>query len=253
MKPYYEHAGITIYHGDCREILPELGECADVLVTDPPYGIGYDAERYPDARFEGVMVGDGADFDPTQLLAMSLPSVLWGANNYAHLLPPGGWLCWDKRVVEAADRILGSPFELAWCSIRNRFKILRCQHGGAVNADGSAPRVHPTQKPLRVMNWSLGQLADDGIVLDPFMGSGTTLVAAKNLGREAVGIEIEEKYCEISAKRLQQEVLLFNEKQRAGVQGQVLADLVRTESAATESLPGLFPGIPQPRERKAVR
>ena len=205
MTPYYEHAGITIYHGDCREVLPAL--TADVLVTDPPYGIAYEASRYATARFSGVMHGDDEPFDPRLLVTLDLPAVIWGGNNFAHMLPPGGWLCWDKRTDEIADKMLGSPFELAWCSIRTRFKFLRCRHVGYFNADGPfINREHPTQKPIEVMNWSIGQLPE-GVVLDPFMGSGTTLVAAKNLGRRAIGIEIEERYCEIAAKRLAQEVL----------------------------------------------
>ena len=210
VKPYFTDSTgtITIYHGDCREILPSLK--ADVVVTDPPYGIGYEASRYANARHAGIMTGDGEEFDPSVLIELSMPSVIWGGNNFAHRLPRGGWLCWDKRTHEAADAILGAPFELAWCSIPTKFKIIRCLHGGAVNADGPGPRFHPTQKPLAVMRWSITQLPD-GSVLDPFMGSGTTLRAAKDLGRRAIGIEIEERYAEIAAKRLAQEVLPFGE------------------------------------------
>lgn len=207
MNPYYEKDGITILHGDCRDILPTLTK-VDLVLTDPPYGIGYEASRYQHASFSGVIAGDEADFSPEFLLPIGKEKILWGANNYAMRLPRGGWLCWDKRVTKEADKILGSPFELAWHSNPAKYEIARILHGGAVNADGRFPRQHPTQKPLALMAWCLMECsATTGPVLDPFMGSGTTLVAARNLGRRAIGIEIEEKYCEIAAKRLQQQLL----------------------------------------------
>ena len=208
MTPYYDHAGITLWYGDCLDVLPELEAGSfDSVVADPPYGIAYEASQYPGALFAGVMAEDDAEFDPAHLLALGLPMILWGANNYANWLPRGGWLCWDKRCCEAADRVFGSPFELAWISDRAKFKMLRLQHGGAINADGHGiRRVHPTQKPVALMSWCL-KLLKSKHVLDPYCGSGTTLVAAKQLGLAGVGIEIEEKYCEAAAKRLEQEVL----------------------------------------------
>jgi DNA modification methylase len=209
MKPYFEFGSISIYHGDSREILPKLGRF-DLLLTDPPYGIGYEASRYRGSSFEGIISGDEIAFDPSLLLGVSEASIIWGANNFCDKLPIGGWLCWDKRGSEIADKIPGSPFELAWCSRRTTFKMTRIVHCGAVNDDGAGmPRWHPTMKPLRLMKWCVSLFPQAKTVLDPFMGSGTTLRAAKDAGLTAVGIEREEKYCEIAAKRMAQEVMEF--------------------------------------------
>ena len=110
---------------------------------------------------------------------------------------------WDKRKADgSSDKVFGWPFELAWCS-KDRFgKIYRIQHGGYLNADGKMRRKHPTQKPVKLMKALLLDFPTSKSILDPFMGSGTTLLAAKQLGRKCIGIEIEEKYCEIAAKRL---------------------------------------------------
>jgi len=208
IKPYYQDASCTIYHGDCREILPTL-EKVDLLLTDPPYGIGYDPTRYKTSSCSKKVEGDDIQFDPSQLLKFPTDNkIIWGGNNFANMLPQGGWLCWDKRCNEQADKVLGSPIELAWVNKKTMFGIKRLQHAGAKNADGEGvKRVHPTQKPIRLMRWCLGLFTDAETILDPFMGSGTTLVAAKLEGRKAIGIEISEKYCEIAAKRLSQGVL----------------------------------------------
>ena len=212
MKPYYEHGGITIYHGDCREILPQL-DPVDLVLTDPPYGINYKGDNPSKSKGLGVihdgLVGDDKLMDLRFILNMDCDVVSFGANNYPEQLPHRGrWICWDKRVNENADRMLGSPFELAWRNINHGFYVMiRIMHGGVVNADGYGRRFHPTQKPIALMSRILNLYPDDNTILDPFLGSGPTLIAAKNLGRRGIGIEIEEKYCEIAAKRLAQEVL----------------------------------------------
>jgi site-specific DNA-methyltransferase (adenine-specific) len=191
--------------GDCLDVLRTIpAGSVDAVVTDPPYGINYEASRYPHSSFKGVIVGDDAPFDPSPILALGLPSIMWGANNYAESLPRGGWLCWDKREHEAADKILGSPFELAWCSVPTKFAMVRCLHCGAVNADGAGPRHHPTMKPQRVMKWCLSVLAIDenAIVLDPYAGSGSTGVACVQTGRRFIGIEIDEGYATIARRRI---------------------------------------------------
>ena len=118
MKPYYEHAGIAIYHGDCREILPGLGECADLLVTDPPYGIAYDAShsKYKGGIDRGAADWDRSPFDPAHLIALQLPSVIWGGNCFSARLPDSAaWLCWVKTSRNGAD-VRQSDMELAWCN-----------------------------------------------------------------------------------------------------------------------------------------
>lgn len=219
MKPYYEDpAGIVIYHGDCREILPSLsGVGASLVLTDPPYGVSLDTAYRSNQRSNLAaandyppVFGDDKPFDPTALLAFE-NAILWGANYYADRLPPrGSWLVWDKRdgicTNDQADA------ELAWVTGVSGTvpRLFRHVWMGMVKAsENGHRRVHPTQKPVELMQWCLGFFPDSRLVLDPFMGSGTTLVAAKNLGRRAIGIEIEEKYCEIAAKRLSQTVLDF--------------------------------------------
>lgn len=217
MKPYWSSTDgrFTIYQGDSRELLDQVGRVGvSAIVTDPPYGINYEASRYEtkksETAFSGVITGDANEFDPAHLLTLDVPKVLWGGNNFAHQLPPGGWLCWDKRVGAGADRMFGAPFEMAWCSDRAKFKMLRCQHGGVVNADGHGiKRVHPTQKPIRVMEWCMAdvlKLKPDSLVLDPYCGSGTTGVACIRLGHRFIGIEIEEKFCKVAVDRIKQEL-----------------------------------------------
>ena len=204
MKPYYEHAGITIYHGDCREILPSLK--ADVVVTDPPYGTGC-APR--GGRVAGTIDRDSAQwpewdaFDPSWLALWDGPAAVFCGIRMTHAL--GAAMGADGLLiyVKSNPNPLGSSFEP--CVTRG-FRSRGRQHITAYNAFNG--QQHPTQKPLEVMRFVV-KAAPEGTVLDPFMGSGTTLRAAKDLGRKAIGIEIEERYCEIAAKRLAQEVLPF--------------------------------------------
>ena len=206
MTPYYEHAGITIYHGDCREVADEWRgirtKAFDLLLTDPPYGLG---DRWQggtwatDPMYADAMKWDEKlpDGDIVEMLTLARYAIIWGGNYY-HLPPSRCWLAW----VKSSQMATMADFELAWTSFDRPAKLLREDR----NADGK--RWHPTQKPESLMRWALMQApADVKTLLDPFMGSGTTLVAAKRLGRQAVGIEREERYCEIAAKRLAQEVL----------------------------------------------
>ena len=206
MKPYYEHAGITIYHGDCRDILPAL-PMVDLVLTDPPYGIGRDGQKMSTGGHGGRKAYDFGGWDSTRpdadvfglLLKAGLSHVIWGGNYFADLLPPrSGWLVWDK-----GQRIKQSDGELAWTSEDRALRIYELNRV-ALMMDGAE---HPTQKPVALIRWCIWFFPDAQTILDPFVGSGTTLVAAKNEGRRAIGIEIEERYCEIAAKWLSQEVL----------------------------------------------
>ena len=214
MTPYYSDDYATIYHGDCREILPYVGP-VDLVLTDPPYGINADGYRAGLPNTKGLVMvspiaGDGDTSLAEWLFSWigDTPAVIWGSQNWPHLLPhKGRWCCWDKRCGEKADKMLGSAFELAWENRKSGFNtMVRVLHGGVVNADGGK-RVHPTQKPVKLFSAILVRYEGAGTILDPFVGSGTTLVAAKNLGRKSIGIEIEERYCEIAVERLSQEVL----------------------------------------------
>ena len=218
MKPFYQESGIQIYHGDCREILPVVSSGAGVLLTDPPYGLGYDAshEKYKNGVNRGTAGWDSEAFSPHHLVELGLPSIIWGANCFASRLPDyPGWLCWVKTARNDAD-IRQADMELAWTNFIRRPRTFRHLWVGAYRASESGLRNwHPTQKPEALMKWCIG-LMPNGIVLDPYMGSGTTLRAAKDLGRGAIGIEVEERYCEIAARRLRQEVFSFEPVTKGG-------------------------------------
>ena len=205
LKPYYEEDGITIYHGDCREVMPKNGSC----ITDPPYGIGYVHGETGDTRFAGIeIVGDGEPFDPAHLLKFDR-LICWGANNYSSRLPDSsGWLIWDKRCNTVVND--HSDAEIAWTNVLNTARIFyHVWDGFRRGPETGTARWHTTQKPVGLMKWCIGFVPPDDLIVDPYMGSGTTLRAAKDLGRKAIGIEIEEKYCEIAAKRLAQKVFEF--------------------------------------------
>lgn len=217
MQPYYhdDAAGITIYHGDCRDVLPTVPAC-DVVITDPPYGIALDTNN---RRFSGgtqghrcgrslgvgrgvPIINDDRPFDPTFLLSYGKHQIIWGWNNFPDRLPRGACLVWLKRYDEAFGTFL-SDAETAWMSKGQGVYCRRDLSNNAVSRE----RQHPTQKPVSLMRWCMGFFPSAETILDPFMGSGTTLVAAKHLGRRCIGIEIEERYCEIAALRLSQEVM----------------------------------------------
>lgn len=206
MKPYYQDSAVTIYHADCREM--ELPEC-DLILTDPPYGIDYDAGESSQRGIQSFsrVTGDSEQFDASFLVPF--PDVIcWGANNYAHSIPQriGQWYFWDKVLQNNGVRIAEGEF--AWHKQGTKPRAFRHLWSGAYRASESGERSqHPTQKPVELMRWCILLSPSTGGILDPFMGSGTTLRAAKDLGRKAIGIEIEEKYCEIAAKRMAQEVL----------------------------------------------
>ena len=218
MKPYYEQDGITIYHGDCREILPTIGP-VDLVVADPPYGVSLNTSYKKSQR--GVLAGandyppvhgDDQAFDPRHLLSYE-SAVLWGANYYADKLPArGSWLVWDKRDgVGFNDQ---ADAELAWVrGVTGTVpRLFAHRWNGMIKAsERDQRRLHPTQKPVALMSWCLGFFPKATAVVDPYCGSGPTLRAAKDRGLRAIGIEIEERYCEIAAQRLSQQVLDFGE------------------------------------------
>lgn len=208
MKPYYADDHVTIYHGDSLEILPQVD--AHVLVTDPPYGLQTLAGSY--GRHGDVIHNDEDTSTRDALLAMwgDRPALVFGTPRLPE--PPGGWehrLVWDKL----EPGLNGGPWRYnhenifvrgeGWRRVgASAFSVLRFAAG-----NGSADRSsHPHRKPVQLMV-TLLQAAPLGVILDPFMGSGTTLRAAKDLRRPAIGIEMEERYCEVAARRLSQEVL----------------------------------------------
>ncbi len=197
---YYQDDWSTIYCADCRDVLPLLDR-VDLVLTDPPYGLGEKLHNggtwSTDPKYDAMLEWDKKVEDSLLVnISNTYPSIIWGGNYY--FLPPSRcWLSWVKRnnVPTMAD------FELTWTNFNRPSKCYR----GRIHPDGI--NQHPTQKPTYLMEWCLSFIL--GTVLDPFMGSGTTLVAAKKLNRKSIGIEIEEKYCAIAVKRLKQEVFDF--------------------------------------------
>ena len=216
MKPYYEEKGITIYHGDCRDVLPCLAERPALVLTDPPYGVRERTERNANGRSNATrsidwlpVAGDGEPFNPSDILSLQVPSILWGANHFADRLPPSpSWLTWDKRDGTAPDD--NADCEFAWTNLGGPARLYRHLWRGMIKAsEREQVRVHPTQKPVALMRWCLlrARLTVGALVVDPYMGSGPIAQACKELGMRYIGIEIEERYCEIAARRLSQEVM----------------------------------------------
>jgi len=212
LSPYYSDDYVTIYHGDCGKIMPHLG-AFDLLLCDPPYGIG-EARGKNQSRTNAAIATDYGvdswDDKPVDSWVMELArsraknQIIFGGNYY-NLPESSCWLVWDKE--NSGDFADG---EMAWTNLPKAMRIRRHRWNGMIRK-GNESRHHPTQKPLSVMAWALMQAGDVQTVLDPWMGSGTTLRACKDAGVKCVGIEMQEKYCEIAANRMMQEVLDFSE------------------------------------------
>ena len=233
-----EHIGDAVLHlGDCRDILPTLGK-VDAVVTDPPYGIGLntDNRRFSGgdpalAAKRGTKIGsangrpileDDAPFDPSFLLSLDGDKIVWGWNNYPDRLPRGACLVWLKRNDDAFGSFL-SDAELAWMSKGHGVYCRRDLSNNAIAND----RVHPTQKPVPLMEWCLGFVPAARTILDPFMGSGTTGVACANLGRSFIGIEREPTYFDIACRRIEEayrQPRLFDEPVPKPVQPTMFGD-----------------------------
>lgn len=212
IEPYYQDELCTIYNADCRDVLPQLGP-VDLVLTDPPYGIGENS-RKQQSRGKLAKPTNYGHFDwdkkppSADTLAMILGkakrSILWGGNYFGLPASPC-WLVWDKlNTGDFAD------CELAWTNFGGAVRKFTYLWNGMLQHDmrRKEKRVHPTQKPLPLMRWCIGLAQDAKTILDPYMGSGTTLVAAKALGVKAVGIEISKRYCDEAVERLRQNSLI---------------------------------------------
>ena len=220
LAPYYEQDGIVIYHADCRDVLPTLPK-VDLVLTDPPYGIDGPGK----VQMRGAIVVTDYINDSElplwwcDIISASAVITFTDQARITHqidALTRAGYplkrvLCWDKGDSGINPRgNFVNAFELAvyhrakgskWHGNGSTINIFRCNRRASPH--------HPTEKPLRVISYFMQPTSPDGgTILDPFMGSGTALVAAKQLGRRAIGIEIEERYCETAVKRLAQGVLL---------------------------------------------
>jgi site-specific DNA-methyltransferase (adenine-specific)/modification methylase len=217
----------TLYLGDCVEILPLVGK-VDAVITDPPYGINENSKKVA-SRERAAKVRDYGEFDwdkkpPAPELVESLRSMSdWQAffgGNYFILPPTSCWLVWDK--LNSGDF---ADCELAWTNWPKAVRRIQWRWNGMIR-QGNEERYHPTQKPLEVMKWAIDLCPKADMVLDPFMGSGTTGVAAIQLGRKFIGIERDPRYFEIACRRIEQAV----------AQGQLFAP----EPAPKQEQTGLF-------------
>lgn len=211
-QPYYQRGPVTIYNGDCVALLPHLPR-VDAVVTDPPYGIGFShggggGRLARSTRFDGIKIaGDDTPFDPTPFLAFR-SVVLWGANHFASRLPDSStWLVWDKRGGMCQND--QADCEMAWSNLGGPARLKTVIWNGMIRGceERGVPMVHAMQKPVAIMQWCIEKASDEGdTILDPFLGSGTTAVAAIRTGRQCIGIELEERYCEIAARRCDREL-----------------------------------------------
>jgi site-specific DNA-methyltransferase (adenine-specific) len=209
MKVEIENA--TLYLGDCMDILPTLPK-VNAVITDPPYGLGKRMQGGTwgaKTEFKEMVIWDNAPPGVETLIYlanMTDISVFWGGNYYG--LPPSRcWLVWDKQnaVPTMAD------CEIAWTSLDANTKRFSHPVGRVLHG-------HPSEKPLQLMRWTIDIVKASGTILDPFMGSGTTGVAAIQMGRKFIGIERETKYFDIACKRIQQaskQVDMFVEQPKA--------------------------------------
>jgi site-specific DNA-methyltransferase (adenine-specific) len=207
MTPYYQDDAVTIFHGDCREILPRL-EPVDLVLTDPPYGTGERIRR--NGEYENTRQWwDNWDSSWMQQIQFRAVVAFVPPNKLAEMLllpfPRVRLLAWITENPPCRNGVspkyglqpivaFGESFDVTYALDWIKYKT-------------NEQTDHPHEKPLSVILWAAQSIVSSGIILDPFMGSGTTLRAAKDLGRKAIGIEIEEKYCEIAARRMSQEVL----------------------------------------------
>jgi len=220
ITPFYEDISCTIYCGDMAEILPKLGQF-DLLLTDPPYGVGAfnsspktmsSEQNLSRSKFATDFGSYVWDVRCPELVSMAITkakySIVFGGNYYTDILPPSAsWIIWDKMNGETSF----ADCELAWTNHKRAARKFTWKWAGFLQQWGGErkeKRVHAAQKPLRLMEWCIETYGGETI-LDPFMGSGTTLRAAKNLGRTCVGIELNEEYCQFAIERLSQEVFDF--------------------------------------------
>jgi site-specific DNA-methyltransferase (adenine-specific) len=244
MQPYYDESGIRIYHGDCRDVLPLYPvRHFGLAIADPPYGIGETGARnatrgigrgskieggrkLPKASHYELNEYDKEPWEQSHfdaLFRVTKNQIIWGGNYYTQFLRPSPcWIIWDKDNV-------GTPFadaEIAWCSFDKAARIFRFKWNGMLQQDmrNKEPRLYLGQKPKALYRWILQKYAKPGqVILDPSIGSGRSLRACRELGFEAVGIDRNERACEIAATRLSrvanelpgQETLAFEQLQLA--------------------------------------
>lgn len=199
----------TLYLGDCLSLRNLLPVC-DAVITDPPYGMDLDTDYsglsgwHGSGRTHAQIIGDDKPFDPSNWLTTAPISLFWGANHFASRLPDsGGWLVFNKRGDGLPSETAFGDCELAWCNRLNSVRMFsRMWHGVARWKWSGEGQHHPAQKPVGLMEWCIRQAGDPAVILDPYMGSGTTGVAAINLGHRFIGIEIDPYFFDAACERI---------------------------------------------------
>jgi len=220
VTPFYDQDGITIYHADCKDVLPLVNPASvDLLLTDPPYGMGYVVERQLVGNGNrrvwmggGLPVhGDDTPFDPAPLLAFPRLAI-FGGNHFHDKLPVSpGWIVWDKTGGGRGPNNTFSDVEMAWTNLTNTPHIYRHLWKGLTrDSEAGKSVLHPTQKPVPLMRWIIEKWSEPGdLVFDPYMGSGPIARACLDLGRRYIGVEIVEEYCQAAVDRLGQQAFVF--------------------------------------------
>jgi len=221
MKAYYQDKWVTIYHGDCREILPQLDVKVDLVLTDPPYGINYQS-NYRSVKFARLAGDDKLSFEWLRKATLTENGSFYVFANEVSLddtrqsIRQIGFntlrlLVWDKGSTTAGNLDdYASRCEFIVYSKRKYAKLRGSRDSNLISIPRVHPTVlqHPTEKPEMLISYLIMKSTDyEETILDPFLGSGTTCFCAKKLNRYSIGIEIEERYCEIAAKRCCQEVM----------------------------------------------
>lgn len=204
---------VRLIRGDCTLIAPTL-QGVDAVITDPPYGIGYDPSKSNQQGIQKFQMihGDEDCFDPSSLMKYK-DAIVWGCNNFCDRIPPriGQWYFWDK-VTQNSLNVRIAEGEFAWHMKGTKPRAFRHLWSGAYRDSESGERSeHPTQKPVALMSWcmDMAKVQPGHLVLDPYMGSGTTLIAAIRTGRRAIGIEIDERHFRTAVERVRRELDQF--------------------------------------------
>ena len=177
----------------------------DMVFTDPPYGINYKSPTGKGKTIRGdydIILNDDKPFNPNCLFGYCDKIVTWGANHYADKLPNSAqWLVWDKREGDAINN--NSDCELAWCSFGGSARLFHHKWNGMIKAsEKKEKRVHPTQKPIELVKWCFDITDAGNLILDLFLGSGSTMVASHQLNRKCYGMELDPKYCQVIVDRM---------------------------------------------------
>ena len=187
------------------------GEKADMVFTDPPYGMNLDTnykDIYKNAKSktenQKKVIGDDKQFNPTFLLSFCKEVFIWGADYFCQTLPiNGSWFVWDKKIGKGK---IGNEFELCWSKQKHKKEVLEIEWAGFRGMEkDDGKRIHPTQKPITLCNYFIDKFSENGnIIIDLFLGSGSTLIAAEKLKRKCYGMELDEKYCDVIINRWEQ-------------------------------------------------